>query len=45
MDLLPLLTALGKFLPALADNTEQLEKNKRTWEQQKIQFEASQPAA
>ena len=38
----PLLTALGKFIPSLADNTEQLEKNKRTWEQQKLQWEASQ---
>ncbi|EAX98423.1 3'5'-cyclic nucleotide phosphodiesterase family protein [Trichomonas vaginalis G3] len=38
----PLLTALGKFITSLADNTEQLEKNKRVWEQQKIQWEQSQ---
>ena len=38
----PLLTALGKFIPSLADNTEQLEKNKKMWEQQKLQYEASQ---
>jgi len=38
----PLLTALGNFVRALADNTEQLEKNKRMWEQQKLQWEASQ---
>jgi len=37
----PLLTALGKFLPSLADNTDQLEKNKKTWEQQKMQWESS----
>jgi hypothetical protein len=38
----PLLTALGQFLPALADTCEQLEKNKKMWEQQKAQWEASQ---
>lgn len=41
----PLLAALGKFIPALVDNSEQLEKNKRQWEQQKEQYEASQAAA
>lgn len=39
---LPLFTALGNFIPALADNNEQLEKNKKQWEQQKEQWETSQ---
>jgi hypothetical protein len=38
----PLLTALGQFIPALADTCEQLEKNKKMWEQQKTQWETSQ---
>lgn len=38
----PLLTALGNFIPALADVSEQLEKNKKQWEQQKEQWESAQ---
>lgn len=37
----PLVTSLGTFLPALGDNMDQMEKNKRMWEQQKVQWEST----
>jgi cAMP-specific phosphodiesterase len=38
----PLLTALRQLIPALADNCEQLDKNKKMWEQQNAAWEAAQ---
>jgi hypothetical protein len=35
----PLMVALGNFVPALADNVEQLEKNKKMWENQKANWD------
>jgi hypothetical protein len=38
----PLFEMIGTFIPALSDNLEQFEKNKKNWEQQKQQWESNQ---
>lgn len=35
----PLLSELGKFIPSLSDNYEQLKSNQSVWEEQKRQYE------